>query len=274
MYGGILDIRGVNMKKRIIGGAIIAAIIVPCFLIGGVVFDILCGIVGLLALFELINSDKEIKKVPMLIKGFAFIAIPLIAFMNLDHSLVTGFDPISLLVPIVLLIIPSLFLYENGYTIKDAFRLAFMSLFTGIVTNLYITLFNSNKWLLLWLMIIAMGTDIFAYLGGRLIGKHKFTKISPNKTIEGCVIGAIFGTVLAFIFYVKMFAVTNGALIFGVTILLSVVGQMGDLVFSLIKRENNIKDFSHIIPGHGGICDRIDSLTFIVMVFMIIYRFL
>ena len=262
------------MKNRIIGGAIICAIIIPCFIIGGVVFDILAGIVGLLALFELINSDKELRRVPMIIKGFAFVSIPLIAFMNLDHSLITGFDPISLLIPIVLLIIPSLFLYESGYGIKDAFRLTFMSLFAGIVTNAFITVFTSNKWLLLWLILIAVGTDVFAYLGGRLIGKHKFTKISPNKTIEGCIVGAIFGTAIAFFFYTKMFVIVNGILIFGVTILLSVVGQLGDLVFSLIKRENNIKDFSHIIPGHGGICDRIDSLTFIVIVFLILFRFL
>ena len=274
MYGGILDIRGDNMKKRIIGGAILAAIVIPCFLIGGVVFDIFCGIVGLLALFELINADKDIRKQPLALKGVAFISIPLIAFMNLDHSLITGFDPISILIPIVLLIIPALFLNEKGYGMKEAFRLAFMSIFVGIVTNLYITVFNSNKWLLLWLMLIAMGTDIFAYVGGRLIGKHKFTKISPNKTLEGCVIGSIVGTFIAFIFYTKVFVVTNGALIFGVTLLLTVVGQMGDLIFSLIKRENNIKDFSHIIPGHGGVCDRIDSLTFIVLVFIIIFRYL
>ena len=262
------------MKNRIIGGAIICAIIIPCFIIGGVVFDVLAGIVGLLAIFELINSDKELKKIPMIIKGFAFVSIPLIAFMNLNHSLITGFDPISLFIPIVLLTIPSLFLYEKGYGIKDAFKLAFITIFTGVVTNAFITVFTTNKWLLLWLVLIAVGTDVFAYLGGRLIGKHKFTKISPNKTIEGCIVGAIFGTAIAFFFYTKMFIVTNGIIIFGTTLLLSVIGQLGDLIFSLIKRENNIKDFSHIIPGHGGICDRIDSLTFIIIVFLIIARYL
>ena len=103
------------MKNRIIGGAIICAIIIPCFIIGGIVFDIFAGIIGLLALFELINSDKEIRKTPMIVKGIAFISVPLIAFMNLDHSLITGFDPISLLIPMVLLLIPALLLYEDGY---------------------------------------------------------------------------------------------------------------------------------------------------------------
>ena len=87
------------MKDRIIGGAILCAIIIPCFLIGGVVFDIFAGIVGLLAVFELINSDKELRHIPMIIKGLAFVSIPLVAFMNLDQTLVMGLDPISLLIP-------------------------------------------------------------------------------------------------------------------------------------------------------------------------------
>lgn len=108
--------------------------------------------------------------------------------------------------------------------------------------------------------------------GGKLFGKHKLIeKVSPKKTIEGSIIGSAFGTIIPSIYYIYM--VDPGANILTVifmTLILSIIGQLGDLVFSSIKRYFNIKDFSNIMPGHGGILDRIDSITMVVLAYQII----
>lgn len=115
-------------------------------------------------------------------------------------------------------------------------------------------------------------TDTFAMVIGCLIGKHKLIPdVSPKKSVEGSVAGSVVGTIIASIYYYNI--ITNNINIFVLiimTLFLSVLGQLGDLFFSKIKRENGIKDFSNIMPGHGGILDRFDSLTFILYGYIII----
>ena len=127
---------------------------------------------------------------------------------------------------------------------------------------------SENGKLLVWFIIIAAwGTDIFAYIVGKTMGKHKFSQISPNKSIEGCIGGIIGQAVLTLIYalvintYLGMNI--NYLYIAGISILLSIIGQIGDFSASSIKRYVGIKDFSNLLPGHGGMLDRIDSLIFI-----------
>ena len=113
-----------------------------------------------------------------------------------------------------------------------------------------------------------MVTDIFAMLTGNYLGKHKMCpKLSPKKTWEGSLGGLIGGSVVGLIFY-TIFINNLTIKVIVITIVLSIVGQMGDLVMSKIKRENEIKDFSNLIPGHGGILDRIDSIIFVFLAYM------
>ena len=125
-----------------------------------------------------------------------------------------------------------------------------------------------NGKILLWYVIFAgWGTDVFAYFVGKYFGTHKFSKISPNKTIEGCIGGTIGSAVLILIYTIicnNVFNLNiNYIAITFMAIILSIIGQIGDLAASSIKRYVGIKDFSHLIPGHGGMLDRIDSLIFI-----------
>ena len=107
-----------------------------------------------------------------------------------------------------------------------------------------------------------MGTiwalDVVAYLVGKKFGKHRlFPSVSPNKSIEGAIAGFVFCLIAAAIFgYYARFDMTH-SLILGAII--GVVAQLSDLVESLIKRDAGVKDSSHLIPGHGGILDRMDS---------------
>ena len=122
--------------------------------------------------------------------------------------------------------------------------------------------------ILIWYAIFAAwGTDVFAYIVGKCIGKHKFSKVSPKKTIEGCIGGTVGAVILMLIYtYVaNNFWGTNYSYLFitEIGILLSLIGQIGDFAASSIKRFVDIKDYSHLIPGHGGMLDRIDSLIFL-----------
>ena len=114
-------------------------------------------------------------------------------------------------------------------------------------------------------------TDVLAYQTGYYIGEHKLCPtISPKKTIEGLVGGLTMGTFVASTFY---FVVINSnmslVLVIFITLFLSLIGQLGDLVFSSIKRTYNVKDYSSLIPGHGGILDRFDSLVFVALAFIL-----
>lgn len=113
-------------------------------------------------------------------------------------------------------------------------------------------------------------TDTFAYVGGSLIGKHKVTKLSPNKSWEGYIVGSLMGTFMMSMYYTTFISSNvNIIMLILIIFLMTVVGQVGDLFFSAIKREHEIKDFSNLIPGHGGVMDRLDSLIFVSLVFMI-----
>ena len=115
-------------------------------------------------------------------------------------------------------------------------------------------------------------TDTFALFTGMFIGKHKLApEISPKNTIEGAVGGSIMGTLIATAFYTTVIS-SSVPLVFLIliTLALTAVGQIGDLAFSSIKRYYGKKDFSDLIPGHGGILDRLDSLVFVVLAFILV----
>jgi len=119
-------------------------------------------------------------------------------------------------------------------------------------------------------------TDTFAYFGGYFIGKHKLCpSISPNKTIEGAIVGTLVGVMVSTLFY--LFVINNSiniAILIGITLVLSLVGQLGDLFFSSIKRYYKVKDFSNLIPGHGGILDRLDSIIFVILTYILFMNIL
>ena len=127
---------------------------------------------------------------------------------------------------------------------------------------------EENGKLLIWyVMFAAWMTDTFAYLIGMKFGKHKFSEISPKKSIEGSIAGVVGATITILIYtYVCNtywgLNMNYGYITF-VAIVLSIIGQIGDLAASSIKRYVGIKDFSNLIPGHGGMLDRFDSVIFI-----------
>ena len=168
--------------------------------------------------------------------------------------------------------IPLIIFKNKEYTFNSVTSLFGIIVFVGVIYHSIINVRMGSIWELIYLLIITILTDTFAYLGGKFFGKTKLLeRISPNKTIEGSLTGLIVSTSIASVFYLY---VINPGINVGIVVLtsflLSIIGQVGDLVFSAIKREFEIKDFSNIIPGHGGMFDRFDSIAFVSLFYIIV----
>jgi phosphatidate cytidylyltransferase len=126
----------------------------------------------------------------------------------------------------------------------------------------HMMLMNNSKFV--WLVyIIAFGSDTFAYFTGKFFGKHKlYPEVSPNKTIEGAIGGIVGSTILTLIYF-NYLSINKYFYIIIFSISASVFSMAGDLTASKIKREFKIKDFGYLLPGHGGIMDRFDSVLFV-----------
>ena len=132
--------------------------------------------------------------------------------------------------------------------------------------NAFLTARADGFFTLLYGMLIVWLTDSGAYIFGRQFGKHKLApKVSPNKTWEGSVLGTVAATLILAI-YLHFFPVghVNLGLMVVVTIVLSILGQIGDLIESALKRSYGVKDSGKILPGHGGILDRFDSMLLVM----------
>ncbi len=117
---------------------------------------------------------------------------------------------------------------------------------------------------IVYLLICIWSCDTFAYFIGAPLGKHKLSpRVSPNKTVEGFVGGIVGAVAAAFFFHYLFFGSAGLKHLLVISIFVGLVGQMGDLAESLFKRDAKLKDISNIIPGHGGILDRFDSLLFV-----------
>lgn len=261
------------MKQRVISAIVAAIIVIPLYIIGGIPFTIGIGLLAALALKEIISLKESHQKLSPFIVILAYILLELIVIINTKQSYIyNGLNLALIGITLLLLIIPTIFSKKEKYTTKDALYLIGSIILLGLTFHSIILLENASKPLLLYLFLIAAITDTFAMLIGSLIGKHKLIpSVSPKKTVEGSIAGSIMGTIIPAIFYYNM--VTNNVniiLLTIITLVLSILGQLGDLFFSKIKRENDIKDFSNIMPGHGGILDRLDSFSFIILGYIII----
>lgn len=262
------------MKNRIISGILMAAIIIPVLYFGGIAYAIGIGLIATIAFKELLDVKKDCK-IPSIMKIVGLVCMLMLTYVNIEgSSLMFGLSYETLSLVFLLLLAPTVFLTKRNYKISDAFYLSAVTIFLGTIFNLFIMLFNESKILFVFVILVACITDIFALVGGSLIGKHKLTKISPKKTVEGSVVGTLIATIICTTFYVMLIDPTNVFKTVIIVIILSIVGQIGDLFFSLIKRENDVKDYSNMIPGHGGILDRIDSIIFVLITFVFMMQFL
>lgn len=261
------------MKKRILSAIIMIAIFVPILLIGGKVFAIFMTILALMGLYELIHIRESRKEFPFIIKLFAYVMVAFFSLSHLDSiefSYTMDYRVVAFM--IFAFLTPMVFIHDfKKYNLNDALFLIGSVLFIGLSFNLLIICRNYDIMYIVYLLLITTITDTFALFTGMLVGKHKLCPVvSPKKTIEGAIGGTVAGTFVATAFYVTVINPSMSlAFVIVITIILSLLGQLGDLVFSSIKRYYDKKDFSNLIPEHGGILDRFDSLIFVVLAFII-----
>lgn len=255
--------------KRILSGIILFPIFALLLIFGNkFLVDVFISIVAIMSLHEFYKAFKE-KANPIQWPGY--ITAVFICFIHLIPS--------EFVLPGITLIILMNILVLFTEVVATSLKRNINDLAISLLGTCYIVFFLmfvplirdslENGRILIWYVFFAAwGTDIFAFFIGGKFGKHKFTEISPNKSIEGCVAG-IFGSILLVMIYTVVCnniwdLNINYLYAFGISIFLSVISQIGDLAASAVKRHCGIKDFSNLIPGHGGLLDRIDSVIFIL----------
>jgi len=246
------------------------AIAIPVIYFGGSYFSIFVGVISIIALRELTDLKLSHNKIPEIVFLLAVICLLLLIFSDYEgYSIMYGLSYRGIALSIIAMLIPCIF--SKKYETKDAIFMIGAIIILGLSMNgaILIRKFSLEKFI--YIISIPIVTDSFALFIGKAFGKHKLSKISPNKSWEGCFGGSLLAVIISnAIYYFMVSSVVSWQIIL-ITLILSILGQMGDLIFSRIKRENNIKDFSSIIPGHGGILDRIDSLIIVIATAIIFF---
>ena len=253
--------------KRISSGLLGFPLVLIILLIGNkYIVDIALSIIAILAMSEYFNA---VKKVANPVKWIGYVSCISIAVIHIIPEEFLNMV-VTLSVPTILIILFAQVIATDMKTTFKDISYTFIGIFYVVFFTMFVAFIDGmpNGKILIWYAIFAAwGTDVFAFFVGLNCGKHKFSKVSPKKSIEGCIGGTI-GAVIIMLIY-TYFANTYWGMdysyfyITGIGIILSLVGQIGDFAASSIKRFVDIKDFSNLIPGHGGMLDRIDSLIFL-----------
>ena len=246
------------MKERIITGICLLAISLPLIYQGGYWFGGLILITTGIATWEMIAMHDKDKKIPFWIKGVTFIGTLLVAFMPTSRgSALYDAQFVSISFGGVLLVLNAVRVKKDRADIS-LYPLIIFYIGYGFRALLYIR--EHSLMLFIFLVITVITTDSMAYFTGRFFGKHQLApKISPKKTIEGAIGGWSAGVLFAIGFGLMTHLFTQMWVLIVLAVCLPILSQIGDLVASALKRNYDIKDFSNIFPGHGGVMDRVDS---------------
>ena len=267
-----------KLKTRIISAVVALSIFIPIFIIGGVVFKIAVYVIAMLGLKEYLDVREKRKRFPDIIKLLSYILLSVLFYeLKVDNEMIMSID-FRYIISLFLVLMFPIVLYHssNKYNINDACYLIAGILVITISLSLGVIYRNIGLTLIIYLFLITILTDTFALITGRLIGKHKLLEaVSPKKTWEGFFGGSLIATFVCTYYYITIINPDVSLLvIIFLTLFLTIIGQIGDLFFSAIKRYYGVKDFSNIMPGHGGILDRLDSIIFVMLTYTIFLNYI
>ena len=254
------------MKQRIITAIVAFAFFIPLVIVGGIPFSIGIYAIATIGLYELLRmKDLRIFSVEGVITWVALAVLLMPANFAERVYETIGYSKIEMAFAIVLLLLIYTVLVKNRFTFDHAAFSVLGALYLGIGFYYLIETRMFGIQYVIYALMVIWTTDSGAYFIGRKIGKRKlWPEISPNKTVEGFVGGIISAIVFACVFQYFYPLTSTYILLIVVTIIASIIGQLGDLVESALKRHYNVKDSGKLLPGHGGILDRFDSLLFVL----------
>lgn len=263
---------------RLMSGIILLAVMLATIITGGNLLLLFITVISLIGQFELYRAVKMEKTALAFLGYCANIGYGVLLFYQL-HEYIVIYSVVFLVALLAVYVV------QYPKIVTEQVSLIFFGFFYVVVLLSYIyqVRMKPSGIYTVWLIFIAAwGSDTFAYCVGMLIGKHKLpSKLSPKKTIEGCVGGMIGAGLLGFL-YAVIFRkevsadFTNPQLLFTmIGCCGSVIAQFGDLAASAIKRNHDMKDYGKLIPGHGGILDRFDSILFTApVVYLLVILFM
>ncbi|SES76040.1 phosphatidate cytidylyltransferase [Oceanobacillus limi] len=253
------------MKQRIQTAILALIIFIPIVLYGSLPFSILIYLLATLGLIELLKMHKiPIFSLPSLL------AIGLVWLIVLPETTEIStyilFNKTELIMLFVMLLLAYTVLVKNKFTFDDSGFILLAALYVGMGFYYFheTRIASDGLSLIFFVLLVVWATDTGAYFSGKSFGKNKlWPQISPNKTIEGAIGGIILATIVGVTYYVIFPLSYSISIIIIVSVLVSIFGQIGDLVESAFKRHYDVKDSGNLLPGHGGVLDRFDSLIFV-----------
>lgn len=262
------------MKQRVISAIVALIIVIPLIIIGSYAYYVGVGILSIMGYYEMLKVRQNEKKIDFSVRVITLVAylfIVLSAFNKKDFNI----DYRLLILDLLVCYLPLIVFRAKDYDAEDALVLFAITIFLGMSFNYLIVIRNLNVLYLVYVALATFMSDTFAHFFGTKIGKHKLCpQISPNKTVEGMIGGVAFGTFISAMYFLTFIdSSANVTLLFIISMALSIVAEFGDLVFSSIKRKYGVKDYGNIMPGHGGVLDRLDSLFFALLAFSYLVSF-
>ena len=244
---------------------ILTIITLATIILGGNILFSIIYVISLIGLYELYKVVGMQKSVPALAGYLANTAWMFLVYINKEVT-----SGMFVLICFLMLLMCTYVFSFPKYNSEQITMVFFGLIYVGIMLSfIYQTRVLEDGIWLVWLIFVGSWiSDTFAYCTGMLIGKHKLSpKVSPKKSVEGSIGGivgaALVGAIYAFAIRNKIEVISNPVLAFAVIGgASSIISQLGDLAASAIKRNKDIKDYGSLIPGHGGILDRFDSVIF------------
>lgn len=266
--------------KRAISGAIYILLLIASILYSTESFFLLFGVFLLIAVYEFCELVQLNKIFPIVAASSAYGSVAYLSVNKIKLS--QNFDLTLLLATLIVSIRCIVFLFDDKRTKTDAvsryvYLLGYIILPFIIITKIPFGISGYNPKIIIGIFILIWTNDTFAYIVGKSIGKHKlFERISPKKTIEGFLGGIIFAVIVSFL--ISKYYIHGGSLAqniwIGFAIIVGLFGTIGDLIESKFKRIAGVKDSGKIMPGHGGILDRLDSVIFVAPFIFLFYQIL
>lgn len=257
------------MKIRVLSSFFLLPLVLFLFYLGG---KALLFVVNFVIITSILEFSKAFANIGIFINKKILIIISQLQL----YLIITNNISMSYVTILILILLNSIFIVLEKTSIKSFIVTLFVHCYLTIPISLIYHLRQGYEMFFWTIFVTSMLTDTFAYFTGIFFGKNKLIpKLSPNKTIEGALGGIFFSIIGNIIYnYINPFQKMN--LVFNSFFALfgSIFSQLGDLFASSIKRETGIKDFGNIIPGHGGIIDRIDSILFMTIYVYIVILFI